>query len=884
MILFLLSLASSVNLDNYVSLQCGANIDGNVYNFSEISKQIGISTKILSENASFTFSLCNMLEESVFPQKNQYKPGIAAFRNTSDSITYFGFSGSQYVELIDIENPSVGANVIYYQEQNDKNEKSHLTVFNLVCDSTVEEVQFESIDYEISKSSEAVIISYKSKFACPTQGSVQFNHAKTVNCFAVSPIVDGNISRIDLNKYNLQSGHTIVTNDGNLVFYQPCGLISCPATYTCNKEISSIWYCNEKTCNSYGSINDSLSFEFDAQITHAKYSEASRKAIVNFNCNNSISKQNPLYKKDSHIESDTLTISVDSLEACPINDDPPGLFYFERHGNRAVINVSNQTYIGQTEFPVQGDSNTKIYLNPTQTVNCPQGYTCSSHRPSNAWACSNGNCKNIWFSDSKPLKASSNVTMQSNSNLYYEGEDNTMFQATFSCSSNFSLKYNKIGTDDTVVIYDQSQNLFKIEFTTRQLCNIDFIPPEFRKDPAPTPNVPAPKYIYSTNGTHSIKIAISSIILLEQEVKLKTIPEYGKTDVKLFVTPFANFGCPFKDACLQTSDADAYVCFDKGNKTECISAAYLNYGYSWELIDPSDISEGVTARFKGADYSSMVIRMICSGSTEFLIYTEPSTFNIKLQTDGACPKPWIDPTPPPHPLPIDPPPSDEVKPFTLEANGTEIKLDDKTYISGDVMIETNKVNQSATFIAYPGSYKKPKQCNNVFDATNATVWKCWMSTTPDPFTCVNVADGRYGYTKSGNNVTYWGGYENKSVTLSFVCGEDKGLNESFLYFANHAIETDDHLYLTVETPKFCVTQHKKNDNIAIYVLIIVVMVVALSFLLYLLIGSLIIRKKSGTCDIPNKPFWSGCIRCCCCCSCGRKSYSDNDTEQFISLN
>lgn len=862
----------------YESLPCGANIDGYIYNFEGVANN---ANEIDFGNATIVFSICQQLSEDRFIE-GTYKAGISSvlFPGNKAESYFYGYTGTQYAEFNDNSDPNKGVNLIYYYSNIQDNIK-RVTVLSIEYDEK-EDFKCESVNYfeDISY----INIKIKSKFAKPTKSPVPEEEYYQANCLVYSPAKDGKHYMTNLNLFNYQNGYVLESGE-NLIFYQPCSTMKCPASYSCNTNQSSAWVCKNQSCISYGTTMNPMDYVYRNDSFTVKYTESSQSLTVKYQCDRDGFLHSPDFT-NAEISGNNLSISANILDICNPVRGSKNVYHFDKLNYDAKVDLNNKKYIGQTEFNLSDTFDLayqpKVFANPVDILPCPEGYKCSGHRPSHGWLCYQNDtkrCLNIWHADEVPKISYNNKSLYAKVTLVYNGESDIQSIVNFKCNARPPIQDDEIAwLPNKTVKYYEKYNYFLYQFNSKDTCSMTWDFPDFDYQLPSSTSYP-PQYIYESNGTHSIKIDLSSIFMFDVNSLCKTTMDYRKESL-LFISPFADFGCPIAGACKSINKSDGYICTSRNDNPRCIPIMYLQEGYSYEFTKQG-LNDGITIKFRGTDYITLSVRVECKKSSRYVIYDEPNIFHVHASSDGACVRPYIDPTPPPEPyVPASTPKTETVESYEIKGENETMKVTESTEIRGHVLLKGEMADQLANFYAYPGSAKRPEGNPETFGANNASVWKCWMAPKTSPFTCINVADARYGYKVEGNNVTIGGGHSGSSVTLSFVCS---GKKEGPRHFNEHGVFRNNNYHLIVETPELC-EWYDDDGSTSLWWIWLIPMTLALVFFLYIVIGSLVVKRRTGHWNVPNRNFWIDLTKSCSSCKCCRGNYSEisKDTDLILS--
>ena len=848
MILFLATMVPKRNGVSY--FDCGVNINGYKYNLTQLSEQIGTQ-----KHENIVYKLCNPLEENDFNEKANFEEGVMLIKN--DEI--YGFSGTQHFQTFDDENESSGV-YLTYKQQSGKIQKS--AVFELICDSAALEPQ--SINYQIEENnySSTVFISMRSKFACPEISKVEQKHFEP-KC-RIYKEFDESLTKIDfdLRNFNADSVYPIHLDKNENIFYQPCEERTCPSGYTCpENETGNIWYCKGTKCNSYGSLTDEITHEISEKSTIIKQ----KKAEIKYSCDTELLNDSPVFVNAS-LENDILKINAVSVDACPVERSDSMInnaYLFERHEHKIKLDLNNKNYLSPEEIQIKGDDAEKLLLNPFNNISCPEGYSCDSSYASHAWICKEEEeskyCINLAYADSTPTTISGQLLFNENVQLQYD-TPSTSFVFDFQCDE--KLKSNEAKYKENSFSFD-GKDTYKASFYVKDVCNINWSLPVYENGIVPEEVERLSRIVYKTNGTHAIKFDISSVDIMESTPMLLSEYDANIIGSLFYLTPFTMQPCPFPDACVER-DSDGYICSKReANSTmNCTSISSYKVPFEASLLD-NDINKGINVKFQGQDNVKFNLRLVCNNhASGYVIYhTQPDTFTYDIYTLDVCPTNVLIPTIPPTPAPTPTPSSQEIPHPRINVNGKEIGISDIEVTNQIVQLQFEDGHREDVHMYI--KMNKLKKCVKGANClgNSSTVFKCWDSDT-EQYYCLPVGDARWGIDVNKASFTIKNGFGGYKTTINLKCGEKDEDNEYVL--EEKGTEKDKHIQLYLNHPDLCnispVTENLTAEWICVYILL----AIAILFILYLAVGSLIVKIKTGECEIPNALAWSAVFSCSCC--------------------
>ena len=405
--------------------KCGVNIDGHYWDFTALSKGLGLMS-IPEGNEVYYFRLCDVLERSDLPSYATFENDMSVMmcngRECDPAVSLQSFDW----KLLIPDNP--GAGVIYHADGEPFQTNNVWTTFdidvNLDCDPSSTS---EDPDYTVTVTNRSNEISMrmhiKTYHACPkTTPSPSPTPEWIPDCnykFKFYSIVSMGVF-IDFHAMN--GGPGGIRNDmqaGPLqrtLFFQPCERMECPWGYKCDTDgYSSVWLCDpvDKDCESYGLIespgNLNASFywnkvDFDSAITTLTYKndQTKRTTTLNITCN-------PFYEMDHfefrplfNIVGGDLTLTALAADACPTFSPTPipapeGMCVFRALNdilNLSTYDAPDSSGWSQT-VTINGDPDNvaTLYVQPCDGMACPTDHDCEGDDHATVWLCTNKDCK-----------------------------------------------------------------------------------------------------------------------------------------------------------------------------------------------------------------------------------------------------------------------------------------------------------------------------------------------------------------------------------------------------------------------------------------------------------------------------------------------------------
>ena len=160
-----------------------------------------------------------------------------------------------------------------FSDDNGKTYKTSSIEFNLQCDQSIYGIK--NVEISINESNtELITVKGSSSSACPIivrspeptplyqTSSIFINRIDKNITFGIN----ANLLKLNQASFGIRT-NLIIEGQQRILFYQPCGQIGCPPSYTCSSnKLSSAWLCknhkNKRTCVSYGINNDIYPVDF----------------------------------------------------------------------------------------------------------------------------------------------------------------------------------------------------------------------------------------------------------------------------------------------------------------------------------------------------------------------------------------------------------------------------------------------------------------------------------------------------------------------------------------------------------------------------------------------------------------------------------------------
>ena len=406
--------------------KCGVNIDGYVWDMTELSKDLGLM-RIPEGDDTYYFRLCDVLQRSDLPSYGAFEDDMSIMmcngRECDPVVSLQAFDW----KFIYADEPDLG--VIYHADGEPFQVNNVWTTFdidvNIECEPTSQKpaytVSMINMSNELS-----MRIGIKTTHGCPKKQNPPTPTPEWIpDCKIAKKFVSVVSMGVFMDFHAMNGGPGGIRSDvmagsfQQVLFFQPCERMKCPWGYKCDTmEYSSVWLCrtDDKSCDSYGlidapgNLNASVYWEmpmdFDKAITTVTYNNTGNKrsAVLNITCN-------PFYEMD-HFEfrplvevspsNNELRMTALAADACatfsptPI-PAPEGMCILRALND--VLNLKDYNTVKSMgwsqKVTVNGDKSqvSTLYVQPCDGMPCPDGFDCEGDDHATVWLCSGDDCK-----------------------------------------------------------------------------------------------------------------------------------------------------------------------------------------------------------------------------------------------------------------------------------------------------------------------------------------------------------------------------------------------------------------------------------------------------------------------------------------------------------
>ncbi|OHT17573.1 hypothetical protein TRFO_00819 [Tritrichomonas foetus] len=714
-----------------------------------------------------------------------------------------------------------------------------------------------------------------------------------------------------------------VGNEVKYIFWSPCErMVNCPWGASCGAaKMSSAWICDEdiKTCENFtiipgtenisyvdtNLINDS-DINQGFQIVYDSVPGATLR--VNITCNSNYPNDHVLFHGtgDYNSATNTYTLYGEALDACPSDVPEPhppiDKCRFNLTQGNYFIDMDLATFKHESgTVTVSGDltSQYDLYYAPCDSMPCPDGYDCDGDEDISVLLCEKNvvgrtpTCTAYGILDHGMYASLKSDYIINGVTVYYEGDRARKSEIDFKCDKS-TLGHN-LKLPEKVHLRDGK---LTVDVSTIDACMTGTGPtptpppivrptiPEVVK-PTPTP-VPSPRSVYFFEDETKNEYVIIDLPKLQSKTYEGYMELYVRGKKGTIYTEFHPWNLlPYPDSWGSNKDFDQanfWQCwFDESFKPYCHPVGDKRVpGLNVSLQKEGNIDSGVRITYEGAYGVNLDIDISCDQSADHkldlgnlpVVYTQ-STNNDKWSIDTAlelacsnkfqpASTPYPSNTPQPHDVKI-------VTKFSTTVGGKSLSLN------------LNNVKETAAKIAlgYSNYYSKAelrfhptkklgcpagRTCPSEYQEGN--VWLCINTTeTTEPYGfCYPTGNMDYGLNilavsktdpYAGLTVNYDGGLYGSETHFNFFCKEDLPADEIEFEQVGILNPPGKVPVIHVLSSQVCPNGSGRSTTGGAYFLI----VLAVVFIAYFGIGTLIMYVWMGSITIPNENFWTEFFQC-----------------------
>lgn len=863
--------------------RCGANINGSLYNVSDIAAKNTVYT-YEDEFANYYIRLCDDLTPDMVPSHAKMPFGVNGIRinkhsNFTESIA---FHDTQTYDYHTSEDPNLGFVIKTSAQATDP--ESKYRYYEVVFDFTNEEMENEDMWNVMTYEDEdklVVVVMYFTDKAVPKQVEPPPDPILPPTCKHIYDSQKVYPYGIDLNLYKLNYGaHGIpVQLDGDLdtlILYQPCSFSNCPTDFNCGKFVrSAAWVCKRDTMSCEGFSNPRVQFNMLYEDPDEGYRivyqpQDDNQLIVDMTCNFELSEhemwvQNAQLKNDSH-----LNIRLTSKDACmqPLIQPSPEQCRKNLTDSKYTLdiditkyNVEDGTVFNVTNSAWPQSQRHWIVSQPCGPLPCP-GDICPDSTGATIWLCWDNidgtvECDDFGlYRNLVDIEPFFGPSLSNGVALKYDG---TNTSATIRMICDWQQEPNTIKYRPEIFFEDDERTVMSISATSRDVC---VGKPPYSPTPAPTTKPPAPAWTplppqptksptpvldtsrsyVGDNDTHVISFNIDELSFSSEDLLI----DWNDHSIKAsaYCKPFHRLSCPSGFQCFGKSTSDFWLCWDK----KCYSMMDVeNQG-----LDRSILSSMSGAHLSGYGYYDTKVEfdVKCDKNQKepmvhtMIAYDNAHTYSITLNWANACPHDIVEPVFPDPPISPTPQPAKPHKIAIDNSNGY-FDLSKVSAVQKQVRIK-GKGTELADFIFDPSHVNNCPQNANCNGVKEASSWKCWTNSTGKY--CLAVSDIRYDVQIDKNSINYTGGYGGYSLKAAGIC--DKSVPDNSIILKEEMTEKDKEIKADVLGRMFC-QGYQKPVTGGIIVFTVLVLIVSA----YFVFGVVFNFVSRGEVRLPHAEFW-----------------------------
>lgn len=555
--------------------------------------------------------------------------------------------------------------------------------------------------------------------------------------------------------------------------------------------------------------------------------------------------------------------------------------------------------------------NYQLFYNPTDSIQCPEGFECNDDDEAIVWLCTNKKCDAYGLLQNNfqsQLAYFSGIT--SAVIITYFGENGKSAPVTFECDRSF---LNDDSSNSSIRLpngINLINSTLSFSVGVKEACPVSTIPnpsplpdvhiPMPQSDVFPSPNPNPSSLFFVRNSTHYTAFEIAQ---LTQNVFRGNLPLLVDQSFGVMYTEYSPWNlieCPKGWQCPFAKEANFWGCWET-NADDILSYEDDNIKSNADLIPychplgdkridtkmipiaPNHLERGVLLRYAGANGISAEMKIECNNlSSPPLLLLDSSSIifhralsgpdvSYNLSSSLVCPQEFRNPmfpTPLPNPTPSFDPDKTVVYQYKSPIiSKKRIKLDLSVLqeIQQWVVFGLDDSYELA-FLAFNPSQQI--ECPSNYDCGEmepANAWKCSKSNK-----CFSIADSRYDLLfdlinktdlSAGVSVEYKGGFANYSFRINMICKPTK--TGRLLELPDVSIQDSADirlLIIDVLTNYSCPVSIDGKDGDSDFLYIsggsIFLLILLISIIFYLTIGSIIVYHKTGIISLPNSEFWT----------------------------
>jgi len=521
--------------------------------------------------------------------------------------------------------------------------------------------------------------------------------------------IDARLDDVNGGPYGIRVPMTVNGNDA-IVFYQPCGRMKCPITYTCpdHETYSSAWLCPKNPssgdlCQSFGVVGHDFDVELNGiderdglMIAHF---HGQMETKLHLTCSNTYPDEHINFTRETNIQGTMLELYGTSQEVCIVNIPDPSppvggqcSFKKERSGqilsiNLQSYNVENTGWVKEVDIDgLMGGGRGTLYYQPCGGLRCPPGAFCDGDDGATVWLCRNISgrieCDGYGLLEHNvSISLIESMILQEGLAINYIGDNKYRSHVQMRCDRN--LGAHDLGLPTSIKL--RGLDLY-FNVTSESACVDDqgntpaptpapwFLPtPKPYPPPIPTPlPSPNPLNVYH-NDTHYTMLNLHNLAQVVHKGETNVVSRLGTMAVHYEFSPWELLNCPEGWKCdPENMYSNFYLCWQDANlQRKCYSYAHRDFDAVLYPISKNNLDLGSILRYNAQTDTDLEMRISCMpGTFKDVITIVPGTpfsygfggltgeeISVVGQSAGVCPVPFTVPNPPPTPDPTPIPPS-----------------------------------------------------------------------------------------------------------------------------------------------------------------------------------------------------------------------------------
>ncbi|OHT17154.1 hypothetical protein TRFO_12685 [Tritrichomonas foetus] len=301
-----------------------------------------------------------------------------------------------------------------------------------------------------------------------------------------------------------------------------------------------------------------------------------------------------------------------------------------------------------------GKSDTILFYQPCERMECPPGYRCGSEKYSSAWLCNDQNqhtCESYGIIDGNGksfIEPAFNDLLDGLNLTYAHGEENK--------SITFLLKCDNIMPKNHFLFNPQVEkngNNLVVNVRAGNSC------PQVIPDPTPQPDSHCVFNRTQSEQKSTVFLNLTAHDKADQKGWISDVTWYnsGKKTGKLYYEPCDNAVCPRDAFCEGDEDATIFLCEDgPDGKPDCIAYGLLENRISMNFENFYDVTEGVRVDYTADLQRTANVNWRCDKTLADNIIRMPDTVQLiknslsfDVYSKAACGSGNPTPRPPYHP-------------------------------------------------------------------------------------------------------------------------------------------------------------------------------------------------------------------------------------------